>query len=192
MTTLLPRPALRPSKINKWIRSRFLSSYLYKIPRDQYTLDIACGWGFSFTINPNFYGVEIDDDCVKYCREHGYKVGKANLLASLPFADDSFDNCFSHDVLEHFELEELDLLFEGAHRVLRKGGVFMNIIPNKKGYDYGLRIDVGHKHFITPEGIRQIAARTGFEYKGAYSAPIPEFMNRWWTHAKYVTVCQKF
>ena len=171
MTNSLPRPALMPGKVNKWIRAKFLSPYLYKLPREQSTLDIACGWGFSFSINPNFYGVELDDDCVRYCRAHGYRVSKANLLAPLPFADRTFDNCFSHDVLEHFELDEVHIVFEGVQRVLRKGGIFMNIIPNRKGFDYGLGIDIGHKHFITPEEIQQIAAKTGFQYVQAYSAP---------------------
>lgn len=191
MTTQLPRPAIKPNKINKWIRINFLSSYLHKIPRSQKTLDLACGWGFSFNINPNFFGVELDDECVKYCQGQGFNVKKANLLEPLPFADGFFDNCFSHDVLEHFEFEEVEVIFKNVYKVLRQGGTFMNIIPNRRGYDYGFVIDVGHKHFIIPKEIEQIAARTGFRYQGAYSAPVPGFMNAWFKDAKYVTTCQK-
>jgi cyclopropane fatty-acyl-phospholipid synthase-like methyltransferase len=164
---------------------------LYKIPKDQKTLDLACGWGFSFNINPAFYGVELDDECVSYCQQQGFKVKKGNLLEPLPFPENFFDNSFTHDVLEHFELNEVDLIFKNVHRVLKPGGIFMNITPNKKGYDYGFVIDVGHKHYIVPDEIKQIAERTGFEYIDSYSVPVPGFLNRWFVHAKYLTICKK-
>ena len=191
MTTSLPRAAMRPRSINKWIRTTFLAPYLRSIPSHQMTLDLACGWGFSFGINPNFYGVELDDECVRFCQERGFKVKKANLLEQLPFPIDFFDTCFTHDVLEHFEPEDLDLIFINVRRVLRPGGIFMNIIPNRKGYDYGLREDIGHRHFATPGEIEKVARRTGFFYERAYSSPVPEIMNSWFTHAKYVTLCRK-
>ncbi len=191
MSTPLPEPALRPNPVKKWIRSTFLSPYLRRIPRDQKTLDLACGWGFSFSINPDFFGVELDDECVRFCQRLGYKVQKANLLGPLPFPDGFFDNCFSHDVLEHFEAPELDMIFGNVHRVLRVGGMFMNVIPNRRGYEYGVRLGIGHKHFATTDEVRQVAERTGFEFVQAYSAPVPNMMNPWFTHAKYVTICRK-
>ncbi len=191
MTNTFPRPAIKPNGLNKWIRIHLLSSYINKIPKKEKTLDLACGWGFSFNINPKFYGVELDDDCVDYCKQRGFNVTKANLLEPLPFPDGFFDNCFSHDVLEHFELVEVDLIFKNVHKVLRQGGTFMNIIPNKRGYDYGFVIDAGHKHFIVPDEIKQIATRMGFQYMGVYSAPIPEIFNHLSNHAKYVTLSRK-
>lgn len=191
MTDQLPRPAIKPNNIKKWIRTKLLSPYLYKIPKDQKTLDLACGWGFSFNINPDFYGVELDDECVSYNQQQGFKVSKGNLLESLPFSDNFFDNCFTHDVLEHFELNEVDLIFKNVHQVLKPGGLFMNITPNKKGYDYGLVIDVGHKHYIIPDEIKLISAKTGFEYIDSYTVPLPEFLNRWFVHGKHLTTCRK-
>ena len=191
MTNSLPRPAIKPNGINKWIRIHILSSYINNIPKNEKTLDLACGWGFSFNINPKFYGVELDDDCVNYCKQRGFNVTKANLLEPLPFPDEYFDNCFSHDVLEHFELEEVDMIFKNVHKILRQGGTFMNVIPNKRGYDYGFVIDAGHKHFIIPDEIKQIATRMGFQFMGVYSAPIPEIINHLSNHAKYVTLSRK-
>ncbi len=182
---------MKPHPLKKWLRAAFFSRYLAKIPREQNTLDLACGWGFSFSINPNFYGVELDDACVRFCQQQGFKVQKANLLASLPFPDAYFDNCFSHDVLEHFEFHEVDIIFGNVHRILRPGGMFINVIPNRKGYDYGVRLEIGHRHFATPSEIEQAAKRTGFAYERAYSAPVPNFVNSWFTHAKYVTICHK-
>jgi SAM-dependent methyltransferase len=186
-----PPAALKPNKLKKWIRTKFLTPYLYKIPANEKTLDIACGWGFSFDINPNFFGLELDDECVQYCQQKGFNVKKGNLLEVFPFEGDYFDNCFSHDVLEHFELDDVDLIFKNVFRVLKPGGLFLNITPNKKGYDYGIALDIGHKHYIIPREIEKIAARTGFEYLGSYSVPVPAFMNGWFVHAKYLTKCRK-
>jgi ubiquinone/menaquinone biosynthesis C-methylase UbiE len=191
MTNEEPRPAIRPNDIKKWIRTKFLSPYLYKIPKEEKTLDLACGWGFSFNINPDFYGVELNDECVSFCQQQGFKVKKGNLVEPLPFPDNFFDNCFTHDVLEHFELSDVDSIFQNVYRVLKPGGLFMNITPNKRGYDYGLIIDVGHKHYIIPTEIKEIAERSGFEYVDSYSVPVPEFLNRWFVHGKYLTTCRK-
>jgi SAM-dependent methyltransferase len=187
----VPRPALKPNRLSKWIRSRFLSPYLRNLPPHEKTLDVGCGWGFSFSINPNFYGVEIDQESVDYCQRQGWNVTRGDLLAPLQFPDGFFDNAFSHDVLEHFELHEVEKIFRGVHKVLRAGGQFMNVIPNRKGYDWGLTVDIGHKHFIIPFEIEQIAKKTGFSYAGFYSAPVPAFMNAWFKDAKFVTLCYK-
>jgi cyclopropane fatty-acyl-phospholipid synthase-like methyltransferase len=191
MTAFQKPPTLQTDSFKEWLRINILSRYISNISRNEKTLDLACGWGFSFSINPNFWGVEIDDDCVNYCQQKGYKVTKGNLLTSLPFPDEFFDNAFTQDVLEHFEFQEVDLIFQNVYKVLRPGGKFMNVTPNRKGYDYGFVINAGHKHFIVPEEIKQVAQRNGFKYLGSYSAPVPEFMNSWFTHAKYVTLCQK-
>lgn len=191
MTTLEKPATLRTSSLREWLRIHVLSRYINNIPSNEKTLDLACGWGFSFRINPNFWGVELDDNCVAYCQQQGYKVTKGNLLEPLPFPDNFFDNAFTQDVLEHFEFQEEDLIFKNVHRVLRPGGVFMNVIPNRKGYDYGFVINAGHKHFITPAEVKNFAETNGFEFIRSYSAPVPKFVNSWFTHAKFVTICRK-
>lgn len=191
MSNFSKPPTLRTDDIKEWLRINILSSYIRNLPVREKTLDLACGWGFSFRINPNFWGVEIDDDCVKFCQEQGYKVTKGNLLEPLPFPDNFFDNVFSQDVLEHFEFHEVDLIFKNVHKVLRSGGKFMNVTPNKKGYEYGFVINAGHKHFVVPDEIKQVAERNGFKFVKAFSAPVPAFMNGWFAHAKNVTVCEK-
>lgn len=64
----------------------------------------------------------------------GHKVLKGNLLEPFPFEISFFDKAFTQDVLEHFEIEEVEIIFQNVYRVLRNGGVFMNVIPNRKGY----------------------------------------------------------
>ena len=115
-------PTIKSNRFKKWLRIHFLSSYLQQIPKYERTLDLGCGYGFSFEINPNFHGVEIDDDCVEYCQKQGFHVTKTSLLTPLPFENETFDNCFSHDVLEHFELSEIENIFRHVYAILRGGG----------------------------------------------------------------------
>lgn len=191
MGTFNKPPTAKARVINEWIRITFLSPYLHRIPKNEKTLDLGCGWGFSFKINPGFYGIEIDDACVNYCQEQGYKVVRGSLLEPLPFPDEFFDNCFTHDVLEHFKPDETKTIFMNVNKVLKKNKHFINIIPNKKGYDYGLSVNTGHQTFVTPEKVRELAEETGFKFLRVYSAPVPGLINPWFTHAKYVTICEK-
>lgn len=168
-------PTIQAHKLKEWIRIHFLSSYLWKIPNHQRTLDIGCGYGFSFKINPHFYGIEIDEHCVRHCQQHGYQVVQANLLEPLPFSESSFDNCFSHDVLEHFELEEIEVIFKHVYHILRKEGMFMNILPNKKGFEYGIRTNAGHKYFITPEELKTLRQKQGLHLHNHFQRHFPSF-----------------
>jgi Methyltransferase domain len=181
----------KPNKIKKWLRIKFLSPYLRNISKDEKSLDLACGYGFSFSINPNFYGVDLDDDGVKFCKKKGFNVIKADILQYLPFPEAFFHNCFSHDVLEHFDLFEVETIFKNVHKVLCENGTFLNIIPNRLGYDLGLKTNAGHKHFINVEEIRGIAQKTGFQFIKEYSSPFPAFFHHFFAHNKFVTVCKK-
>lgn len=181
----------RSSPFRNWIRINLLSPHLKSIPREEKTLDLACGWGFYFQINPNAFGIEIDEACIDYLQRQGYRVKRGNLLETFPFEPGSFDNCISHDVLEHFESREMPTIFENVHRVLRPGGRFINVVPNRRGYDFGVKEGVGHKHFVTPDEIADVAGRTGFVFERCYTSPLPEFAHSLFTHNKWVTFCRK-
>lgn len=182
---------IKPSSLKEWARIRFLYPYLKTIPKNEKTLDLACGYGFSFKLNPDFYGIELDDQAFRFCRENQLKVIQGSILEPIGFEDSFFDNVFSHDVLEHFELSEVEQIFRNVSKVIRTGGTFLNIIPNRKGYDYGLKINAGHKHFITPQEISEIAEKTGFVFLRSYTSPLPPPLADWFTHNKTVTLCKK-
>lgn len=48
----------------------------------------------------------------------------------LPFPSSTFDGVFSEHVLEHFSLEDGELLAREVHRVLRPGGCFRIVLPD--------------------------------------------------------------
>jgi SAM-dependent methyltransferase len=185
----LPSPpaANKPDQIKKWIRINFLSSYLKNIDKRKITLDLGCGWGFSFEINSNFYGVELDANCVNFCVEKGYKVKQGNILDPLPYPENFFDVCFCHDVLEHFPLSDVDRIFQNVHKILKNGGEFLLITPHLKGFNFGVEINNGHIHYIIPGEIKTIAENNGYKYLSHSSVPFPKFINEFFTHGKYLT-----
>ena len=182
---------LKPAPFREWVRVKFLYPYLKSIPTHERTLDLACGYGFSFKINPNFYGIELDQVACAFNQSLGRKVKQGSLLEPYPFEDGFFDNVFSHDVLEHFALDQVPIIFKNAHRVLKRGGTFLNIVPNKKGYQFGIDINAGHVHFVDESEIKRVAEETGFRLEKVYTCPLPLFLHEAFTHNKLVTVCIK-
>ncbi len=181
---------LKSNSFKEWVRINFLSPHIHDLPKDKEILDLACGWGFAFKINPNLHGIEYDPDCVRYLQAKGYKVKRGNLLDDLPYEKNSFDIVFSHDVLEHFERTETEIIFEKAKKCLKPGGLFINVVPNRLGFEFGLKINVGHKNFVRPEDIKRIAEDRGYVYKGYYHSPFPGFFDHFYKHNKRVITCE--
>jgi SAM-dependent methyltransferase len=180
----------RSGSFREWFRVRFLSGHLRKTRKDRDVLDLCCGWGFYFKINPNAWGVDIDGDCIAYLSRQGYKVKQSNVVETLPFSDGAFDLVITHDALEHFSLAEVKKIFENVRRVLKKDGKFMTVVPNRKGYEYGIKTDCGHKHFINPGEIQEIAGKQFIVIK-SYSYPLARSIGRYFTHNKEVVILQK-
>ena len=185
------KPAtLRNSSLKERFKVIFLSGHLRQFPRHEKTLDIGCGWGFSLRINPAFYCVDADDACIEYLQSRGANAHFADVSSELPFTESFFDNAFTHDVLEHLEEEEMLRLFIEARRVIRTGGLFMNIVPNRKGYNAGLDPTVGHKRFVTEREVKSAAAKAGFVFERAWTTPLPKPFSELFMHNKLVTVCR--
>jgi cyclopropane fatty-acyl-phospholipid synthase-like methyltransferase len=163
---------LRNSSLRERLKVTFLSGHLRQFPRHEKTLDIGCGWGFSLHINPAFYCVDADSACIEHLQSRGANARLADVSSQLPFTDSFFDNAFTHDVLEHLEEEEMLQLFIEARRVIRAGGIFMNIVPNRRGYDAGLDPAVG------------------FVFERAWATPLPRRFSEFFIHNKLVTVCR--
>ncbi len=181
----------RSSKIREFIRINFLSSPLWKTKKfKDKVLDLGCGWGFYFKINPKAYGIDFDKNCVNYLKNSGYKVIKGDIRKRLQFQDNFFSRVIAHDVLEHFELNEIKKILLEAHRILKLRGLFLILIPNYKGFKYGLRTNVGHKHFIFPKEIFLIT-KGKFIIEKHYSYPLPRFIGNYFTHNKEIIILKK-
>jgi cyclopropane fatty-acyl-phospholipid synthase-like methyltransferase len=174
--------------LKEWLKINFLSNHLRLIPKNEKSLDIGCGWGFSRNINPDFYFVDADVDCIGFLKSIGLKAYLANVSEDLPFEDGFFDNAFSHDVLEHLDEAECLSLFKKVNRVLKKGGTFMVIVPNYKGY---LMDGIGHKRFVTEKEILEAALPTGFKFVRKWHTPFPAWLGQIFAHNKLVCILEK-
>ncbi|MDD5145563.1 MAG: class I SAM-dependent methyltransferase [Candidatus Pacebacteria bacterium] len=181
----------KQSKIKELIRIHFLSSPLFKTKgAKEKVLDLGCGWGFYFKINPRACGIDFNPDCVAYLKDLGYKVFEGDIREKLPFPDNFFKWVISHDVLEHFELKDAEKIFDEVFRILETGAFFLILIPNQKGYISGLKLNTGHKHFISFQEILDIT-KGRFVPQKHFFYPLPKKIGNYFTHNKEVIVLKK-
>ena len=172
--------------IKELFRTYFLVFPLWKTRKfEDRVLDLGCGWGYYFKINPDAYGIDMDEDSVKHLKSLGYRVIKKDIRYKLPFKDNFFKFAICKDVLEHFELEEVKEFLLEVHRILELGGLLLILIPNLKGFKYGLRIHAGHKHFIVPEEI-SLMTKGKYTIEKHYPYPFPRFIGDYYTHNKEI------
>lgn len=179
-----------PGRFRKLLRTYLLERTLWRIPRDSRVLDLCCGYGFYFTINPLASGIDGDARAVAQLQKRGLDVLHANVLAGLPYADGRFSWVVAHDVLEHFTMGELEVLVPEVWRVLGSGGRFLVVVPNRRGFDYGLRMNVGHRLFVTEREIRDLASGR-FEIEEHYAEPLPRWLGRFFAHNKEVFILRR-
>jgi len=181
---------MRPNPVLKWARAHFVERTLRGLPRTNEVLDLCCGYGFYLTMNPDAKGVDGDPVSVAQLKQQGYDVAQADVLKGLPYADGQFRHVIAHDVLEHFSMDELMVLMPEVHRVIAPGGQFWVFVPNLKGYNYGVQLDIGHKHYVTAPDIERL--RVGlFELERNYAEPLPRKLGKRFTHNKEVFVLRK-
>lgn len=176
---------LRPNPVLEWIRTHFLEPTLWRLPKTDRVLDLCCGYGFYFSINPRARAVEGNPECVEALRREGRDVVLCDVLGPLPFAAGEFEWVIAHDVCEHFTYEELEVIFREVHRVLEPRGTFLVIVPNRKGFDYGLRAGAGHVLFVAAREVEGLG-RGLFEVVLHYPEPLPRWIGRYFTHNKEV------
>jgi len=182
-------PTIRAKGVKVRIRSLLFRLNLKLVKDSDKTVDLGCGWGGSLGVNPNFYMVDADEDCISYLKSIGANAYLNDLAKPLPFDDGFFDNAFTHDVLEHLEEIEMINLFSEARRVLKAGGLFVNVVPNQKGFKVGLTPEVGHKRFVTEKEVEAAAGLTGFKLISYYRSPLKTKFSEQFAHNKLVTVC---
>lgn len=183
-SNLHPQGVIKSSNFKRQIRARFLLNHLKAFSKDEKTLDLGAGWGISLLVNPDFYCCDVDEECLAYLRTQTNRVERAPASGPLPYEDNFFDNVFTHDFLEHLDEDELHNIFMQVGRVLKPGGVFLNVVPHRRGYQFGLRIDAGHKTYVTRQTIQDIGGQHGFEVLSSWTSPLPAFLQELYVHNK--------
>lgn len=135
----LDQAALRgnPSFVWRAGQERRLALVRRYVPLDgRRVLDVGCGVGMymrAFTrFTPWVWGVEVEHERAREAHRHAGYVALA-MGESLPFADDSFDVAFSHEVLEHTR-DDAACAAEMV-RVVKPGGHLVIFVPNR-GYPF--------------------------------------------------------
>ena len=183
-------PTERAPRWRQVVRAKLFSSHLSTFRHSDRTLDLGCGWGYSLIVNPRFWLVDGDVDCISHLKQVSDRAFLCDVAARLPFDDNFFDNVFSNDVLEHLTKEEMDHVFAEVRRILRKGGLFVNAVPNWRGYQLGVERDVGHKRFVTETEIRDSAQASGFQIERVFKSPFSTAWSERFAHNKFVAICR--
>ena len=187
---IAPR-VIRPNPILKFVRTYLIERTMWRIPRTEAVLDFCSGWGFYGDINPHASMIDGDEVAVADLRKRGFSGAVlGDVLMPLPFSPGRFDWVLAHDVLEHFSISDLRLIMSNVSLVLAPGGCFVVWVPNRPGYDFGLRIGAGHIHFVTREDIVSLS-RDLFSVEKHYPEPLPRWLGRFSVHNKEVFVLRK-
>jgi ubiquinone/menaquinone biosynthesis C-methylase UbiE len=110
-------------------------------------LDLACGVGYGslfLSINDAISEItacDISEEALSYGRKmfSNHKISFQNQTAiQIPFDDCSYDAYVSLETFEH--IKDVDIYLSEAYRVLKKKGIFIVSVPNKKFYfDAGIK-----------------------------------------------------
>jgi len=116
-------------------------------------LDIGCG--FDTRTLARLHGPRVGVDLVQtFSPAPGVHVARATGEC-LPFAAETFDLVCCRSVLEH--VEDPDVLFAEVNRVLRPGGVFFVLTPNR--WDYVSLFATAVPNILHPRVVRFVTGR---------------------------------
>lgn len=105
-----------------------------EITEDARVLDVGCNKGYLKQLAPkagDFYGIEIDEHCLREAKQAGYKeVQSLDLNNYSHFVcDEKFNAIIFADILEHLLYPEKVLSYF-VEKYLQKGGVVIVSLPN--------------------------------------------------------------
>lgn len=126
-------------------------------------LDLGCGSGW-LTIFISKYGFDVTGiDIAKPAIELGKIWAKednssVNFLVgdilNLPFKDGTFDAIVCNSVLEHFRLDQAEVLLEKVHMILKEGGFFFGCF-DKVGHGKGEFFEIGDSTHVYTDDLRK-------------------------------------
>lgn len=84
-------------------------------------LDAGCGEGDFLAKFPNSIGIDINIEHLKKAKTKNKNVVLASVT-HIPFKSESIDSIYSHDVIEHLDVNSAYEMFIEFQRILKKGG----------------------------------------------------------------------
>ena len=98
----------------KWYRRYVVYPAIKKFTVGR-TLDVGCGTGLFLEYEPQAVGVDVNDNCIQYCKSRGLESYLMEYDI-LPFDGHSFDTVILDNVIEHIEKQKT--LLNDCYRVL--------------------------------------------------------------------------
>lgn len=144
--------------------------YLEFFKGKENVLDFGCGRGeFLELLKENkidAYGIEINEEMVRICKEKGLKCIKEDIIVHLSsLKDESLGGFFSSQVVEHIEPSLLRKIFDLLYFKLKKGSFAIVETVNPTSLytlsDVFWR-DPTHKNPVHPETLRFLMETSGF------------------------------
>lgn len=146
-------------------------------------LDIGCGPGtFIGTLSPETHslGTDLADPQIQFALNE-YKTENHDFqcipAGDMPFDDASFDVVTIIEIIEHLEMEVIEVMLKEAHRVLAPGGKILLTTPNygslwpvlEKIVNARAEVTYEDQHitFFKRGRLKALLERTGFEAASA-------------------------
>jgi trans-aconitate methyltransferase len=156
-------------------RDKYLQLFFYPKIAHQFSsdkiIDLGCGTGeflkFLSMKGRQFSGIDNNPYLVQKCREMGFDV-QLDDVTRLSTIVEPVQNAIIDNVLEHLELQQIDLFFGAAKAKMAHGGILVVIVPDKKGYKY----DPTHRTFVNKEIISSMCTKNKIELEDDFSHPI--------------------
>jgi SAM-dependent methyltransferase len=153
------------------------------------TLDLGCGIGRTLAwLPPGSVGVDRDAAAIAIATGRGLTAFTPDQFQSSGLASSGgFDTLLLAHVAEHVRAEELDSLVRTYLEYVRRGGSFVAITPQERGF----RSDPTHVRFVDDGALRRLALRLGLEHGWTRSFPFSRWAGRVFTYNEFVLVARK-
>lgn len=138
-------------------------------------LELGCGPGIflEFLLKSgyrNLMGIDVSSEQIEIASAKKLNVQQADVLNYISTTENRYDIIFAIDLIEHFNKEELLILFENVYKKLKSNGSLIFHTPNGLGINAAKFIygDLTHLTIFTPNSANQILHLSGFEKTSYY------------------------
>lgn len=162
---------------NKYLpgRDKYLQYIFYPKILKQFSkgkiIDLGCGTGeflqFLKLKNRELSGIDNNPYLVEKCVNKGFDV-KLDDVTKLENIAENTENALCDNVLEHLDMNQIDMFFAALKRKMAKNGNLVVIVPDKKGFQH----DPTHKTFVNKQIIDKMCSKHEIQLQNNFSHPI--------------------